>query len=326
MSVSSIPLVSFVVPCYNYGHFLPDCLASIFSQEGNYSYEVIVIDDASTDHTAGVVASFQDPRLRVIRHEKNEGHVRTISQGLRESRGQLVARIDPDDRYRRCFLTETVPLFEKYPEVAFIYGDASLINSEGRLDLERTDCVHNGSDFRGNEFVPLLLRNFVCAPTVIARREAWLETLPVPPDLAFSDWYFNLMIARRHDFYYVDRVLADYRVHSANHHAKVIVNKAEEPSILFLLDRIFKEVETSPELQRRKMSARRRIYAAQYLTLADKYFGNRLPADARRCYWSVLRHSPGHLFSFVLLRRLMATYLDPEKYRDFKRVLGRRSI
>lgn len=323
---SASPLVSFVVPCYNYGRFLPDCLNSIFGQKGNYRFEVIALDDASSDDTPAVLAGFRDERLRIVRHEKNEGHVRTISQGLRESRGQFVARIDPDDRYRTCFLSEAIPVFERDPEVGLVYGDAALIDYQGRIDAERTDTVHRDKPFTGNEFIPLLIRNFVCAPTVIARREAWLETLPVPPDLAFSDWYFNVMIARRYKFHYAGRVLADYRVHAANHHSKVIADKTEEPSIFFLLDRIFAETERSPEMQREKLAARGRVYAAQYLTLANKYFGNGMAADARRCYLQTIRHAPAHLLSFVTWRRIVATYLGPESYNGFKRVLGRRPL
>lgn len=326
MTGSSTPLVSFVLPCYNYGRFLPDCLNSIFGQEGNYPFEVIAIDDASSDNTLEVLAQFDDGRLRVIRQEKNQGHVRTISRGLQEARGQFVARIDPDDRYRPGFLSEAIPVFERDPDVGLVYGDAALINAEGRIDCDRTDSEHGGKDFHGNEFIPLLLKNFVCAPTVIARREAWLETLPVPADLAFSDWYFNLMIARRYKFHFVSRVLADYRVHAANHHSKVITNKTEEPSIFFLLERIFGEVERTPELQRQKLAARRRVYATQYLTMANKYFGNRMAADARRCYHRAIRYAPGHLLSLVIVRRLMATYLSPEKYDGFKSALGRRPL
>lgn len=323
MTKPETPLVSFVVPCYNYGRYLPDCLASIFGQEGNYPFEIIAIDDASGDNTLEVLARFQDPRLRVIQHKKNAGHVKTISQGLKEARGSLVARIDPDDRYRSCFLAEAVPLFERHREVGFVYGDAALIDSEGRLNSERTDRIHKGQAFKGNEFIALLLENFVCAPTVIARRKAWLDTLPVPPDLAFSDWYFNLMIARKHEFCYVNRVLADYRVHGSNHHAKVVINRTEEPSILFLLNRIFSETETRPELERAKQAARRKVYATQYLTLANKYFGSLMPADARRCYLQVIRHAPAALLSPTVMRRLLATYLDQDIYKGLKRALGR---
>src|SRR5438128_3167006 len=98
------PAVSFVVPVYNMEAFVADCLNSIFGQEGNHDYEVIVIDDASTDAGADVVATFDDPRIRLIRHRKNKGAAHTITEGLHAARGKYVARIDPDDRYRPHFL------------------------------------------------------------------------------------------------------------------------------------------------------------------------------------------------------------------------------
>jgi hypothetical protein len=167
------------------------------------------------------------------------------------------------------------------------------------------------------------MENFVCAPTVIARRQAWLDTLPVPPGLAFSDWYFNVMIARRHDFYYVDEVLAEYRVHNANHHSAIVVNGTEEPSIRLLLDRVFSEIETDPDLQRKKEWWRGRVYSSQTLILGDKYFGLGMLSDARRSYLAAIRHSPAHALRITVLRRLLATYLKPTDYRRLKRVCGR---
>lgn len=313
--------VSFIVPCYNYGRFLPDCLDSIFRQEGRHSFEIVAIDDASSDDTPAVLERYADPRLRVIRHPNNQGHVKTISRGLREARGRFVARIDPDDRYRPCFLCETLPRFAAYPEVALVYGDAALIDAEGRITVPHSDRVHAGRDFQGNEFIPLLSDNFVCAPTVIARREAWLEALPVPEDLAFNDWYFNVMIARRHDFYYVSEVLAEYRVHDSNHHGKIVRDRSEEPSILLLLELIFGQTEADPERERAKQRARGQICAAQYLRLANGYFGFAMNRDARRCYLKAIRYAPRNLLSWKILRRLAATGMRRPRYEQLKRTL-----
>src|SRR6266516_262553 len=76
------PLVSFVVPCYNYGQSLADCLRSIFGQEGGYDFEVIVVNDGSTDNTQQILHTFADPRLRVSIHLVNRGHVTTINAGV----------------------------------------------------------------------------------------------------------------------------------------------------------------------------------------------------------------------------------------------------
>src|SRR5262249_51522897 len=157
---------------------------------------------------------------------------------------------------------------------------------------ETSDSVHGGRDFKGNLFLHLLEVNSICAPTAIAKREAWLKALPVPEGLAFNDWYFNIMLARHCEFYFVARVLADYRLHPSNHHAKVVLDKTEETSIFSLLDGIFSEVETSEALEREKRRARRRIYGRHYMTLADKYFGMQMNDDARRCYLAAARYCP----------------------------------
>jgi glycosyltransferase involved in cell wall biosynthesis len=314
----SAPLISFVVPCYNYGRFLPDCLASIFAQEGGYDFEIIAIDDASTDNTSDVLLEFADPRLRAIRHTKNLGHIATVNEGVALARGAFIARIDPDDRYRPHFLATALPKFAEFPEVGLVYGDAALIDDRGEIMVAHSDRTHGGRHHKGNEFIQILTHNIICAPTAIARREAWQRALPIPAGLAFNDWYLNIMMAREWDFYYVDEVMADYRVHASNHHAKIVQDKSEEPSILSLLDRVFRETERSAALERAKRSAKRAIYAAQYLTLADKYFGVHMNSDARRCYLRAIANVPSCAARWDVFRHLTATLIGRTRYEQGK--------
>jgi glycosyltransferase involved in cell wall biosynthesis len=319
------PLVSFVVPCYNYGQYLPDCLRTILGQAGNYDLEVIAIDDCSTDNTAEILASFaQHRRVRVIRHAKNQGHVITVSEGLAAARGRFVARIDPDDRYRLNFLKTLLPRFETSPAVGMVYGDAAVIDKVGKLLTPRCDQVHGGRDFVGNELVRLLEKNYICAPTAIARREAWQRFLPVWEGLAFNDWYFNVLMAREYDFCYVHEVVADYRVHGSNHHSRIVIEKKEESSIFRVLDWVYAHPEKDPALQTAKMKARRRIYAAQYLDQAEKYFGVGYTKDARRCYLRAFRHAPSCVLRPGIARRFLATLTNRRAYDWVKtRVLGK---
>jgi glycosyltransferase involved in cell wall biosynthesis len=319
MSSINQPLVSFVVPCYNYGHFLPDCLNSVFALTGGYDTEIIAIDDCSSDNTREVLAGYSDLRLRVIVHPQNKGHVFTVNEGLKETRGEYVVRVDPDDRYRPNFLTDTLPKFKQHPEVGLVYGDVAMIDAGGKVNCERCDVVHNGGDFKGNELIALLQRNFICAPSVIARREAWMSAWPIPEGLAFNDWYFNIMLARRYEFYYVDKVVAEYRVHGANHHAAIARDRTEEFSIIRLLDRVFSEEEEDKRLEAQKRKHRRSIYAMQYLDFADKYFGFGMNRDARRCYWQAAMKVPTTLFRRAIGRRLVATYMPRSWYDSAKR-------
>jgi glycosyltransferase involved in cell wall biosynthesis len=318
MSETSEPLVSFVIPCYNYARYLPDCVGSILAQDAPYSFEIILIDDASTDETVRVMESFTDPRISIRKHSTNLGHAKTVEEGLRLARGKYVARIDPDDRYRPGFLSLAIEKLERYPEVGAVYGDVAQINQDGKVTVERSDTEHKGQDFKGNELVRLMEKNFICAPSLIARREAWLNALPVPEWLAFNDWYFTLSMARDWEFYYLDEPLADYRVHGENHHAKVVREKTEEPSVFWLLDQIFTSTEKKPQLEAAKQRARRRIYAAQYLDMAEKYFACNYNNDARRCYFSAFRNQPSLLLRPAPLRHFLATLVGRNVYESSK--------
>lgn len=317
------PLVSFVVLSYNYARFIGETIRSILEQQGEHDFEVIVVDDASTDHSHDVIAAFQDARIRYFRHKQNLGHAATVTDGLRAARGAYVARIDSDDRYRPDFLDQVVPILVQKPEVGLVYGDAAIINDEGVITALTTDTQHGGRDFEGSEYIALLEKNFICAPTVIARREAWLAALPVPDGLSFHDWYFTLAIARDWPLYFRSAVLADYRVHASNYHTLIARNRTEECSIMWLLDRHFSEADRDPRQQAAKLAARPRILAAHYLVLALKYFGAGMTADARRCYLSAVRHRPAHLASLAVMRHLLATFIGIATYQRLKGIVKR---
>lgn len=320
--MTAIPLLSVVIPSYNYARYLGDCLTSIFSQQDPPPFEVVLVDDGSTDETPQVLEMHADPRLRVIRHERNRGHIATINEALPLARGAFVARIDPDDRYRPHFMSAVCRILESHPDVGFVYGRAALIDEHGVESGPITAAPHTG-DFKGSEFQRLLERNFVCAPASAGRREAWLEHAPVPEGLAFNDWYFSVLIARRYPFYFLDDVIADYRVHGANHHTRISKDGSEERSIFWLLDRVFGPAEAGFPFAPDREEVMRRVYSAHYLDLAEKYFGFGRNADARRCYLAAIRLRPAYLGEPGIARRFGATVLGRRVYERTKALLGR---
>ena len=321
--MSAAPLVSFVVLSYQPIVVLSaNVFKASWPKKGEIPFEIIVVDDASPDDSAAQIRSFRDSRIHFIHHEKNQGHGPTVRDGLLAARGTLIARIDGDDRYRPDFLEKSVPIFDRYPNVGLVYADTAIINDAGQITDEHGDShrVHQGKDFMGNEFCALLERNFICAPTIIARAEAWKAALPVPEGLAFHDWYFTLHIGRRYDFHYCHEVLADYRVHAGNMHASIARNKTEETSVFWWLDRLYAEKEENPALEKNKRLVRTKVYGAHYRLLATKYFCYRMNADARRCYLQALRFRPSYLLDFSFSRQLAATLLGRDFYDNLKMV------
>src|ERR1700687_2986780 len=94
------PFVSFIFPSFNHGRFLDECLTSIYNQTLKTDFEVIVVNDGSTDETDEIVRGWLGPRLVYVCHPFNQGAAASVSHALTLTRGIYVAQLDADDRYR----------------------------------------------------------------------------------------------------------------------------------------------------------------------------------------------------------------------------------
>ncbi len=117
------PKVSVIIPCFNYERFLPGSVGSALSQDG-VETEVIIVDDASTDHSADIAERYarQDPRVTVIRHGSNVGHIDTFNDGLAAATGEFIVRLDADDLLTPGSLARAVALLDAFPSVGLVYG------------------------------------------------------------------------------------------------------------------------------------------------------------------------------------------------------------
>lgn len=313
-----MPLVSFLVTCHNHANYVGEALRSILGQTAAEDYEIIVIDDASTDASDEAIRAVHDPRIQYIPHKDWKGSTFSINEGLTLAHGTYVARLDADDWHRPYFLSRTIPILERYPEVGLVYGDVAEINERGELVQDpwlgvRSRAVHGGHDFKGDEYLSLILENVVPACCLV-RREALQQLLPIPLHLLFTDWYINLRVARVSELYYVAETLTDYRIHRANWHKAIELNPAYTRTVLWILDELFRE----PDHQPAKSQMRRRAYAGAYLKFADIAFGAAQMPQARSYYLNVIRYQPQYLFDPPLMRHLIATWLGYARYNNIK--------
>lgn len=115
--------VSVVIPCYNYAAFVAGAIHSALTQAG-VTVEVVVVDDCSSDDSAEVVAGIaaRDPRVRLVRHERNQGPVPTFNDGLALAQGDFLVRLDADDLLTPGSLSRAVAVAEAFPSVGLVYG------------------------------------------------------------------------------------------------------------------------------------------------------------------------------------------------------------
>jgi glycosyltransferase involved in cell wall biosynthesis len=309
--------VSFFVQAYNTAAYVGECLESILSQQGAVDFDVLVIDDASTDGTDREIARFKDARLRVIRHERNQGAIATANEGYASVTGTFVVRVDSDDRLRPGFLTRSVPILERHADVGLVYGDIATIDQAGHITSPGGLVQRHGQPAMGNEFFGLLLENYIPAPSTMMRRDALAALLPIPRDLRFLDWYLTTGITEQWNSAYIDDVLAEYRIHNDNMHRAMILDRGGEATSLRVLDALF----GSPVRKAEKQRWRRRVYASCYLTYAEKYFGSGMNRDARRCYWQAGVRRPATLLDARVARHFGAVLFGRRLYDAFKAAL-----
>ena len=117
--------VNVVIPCYRYGHFLRECVASVLDDQPETDVRVLIIDDASDDDSAAVADEIaaSDKRIEVAVHPANRGHIATYNEGLLEwAEGGYSVLLDADDRLTPGALRRAVDFLDAHPRVGFVYG------------------------------------------------------------------------------------------------------------------------------------------------------------------------------------------------------------
>ncbi len=169
--------VDVVVPCYNYAHFLVECVESVLAQS-DVSVRVLIIDDASPDDTASVAAAIvrRDARVQLVRHRSNQGHINTYNEGIRWAKAGAMLILSADDYLLPMALGRAAALLAAHPQVGFVYGQA-IVSGESGLSGAMTPGDARAREspriLTGRDFINLIVaagsENIVPTPTAVVR-------------------------------------------------------------------------------------------------------------------------------------------------------------
>ena len=121
------PKVSLIITTYNRARLLPRAVNSVLSQTYD-DYEIIIVDDCSTDSTPEVIRSFTDSRIHSFRHKVNRGLSATRNTGIANARGEYIAFLDDDDECTPNRLADQVSILDSRPNIGMVYGWVEEIN------------------------------------------------------------------------------------------------------------------------------------------------------------------------------------------------------
>lgn len=214
------PTVSVLMPSFNYARYLPLAIHGVLSQ--TYSdCELIIVDDCSTDGSREIAEDCRrlDDRIVTVFHPTNRGLAATRNTGLAASLGKFIALCDADDIWLPDKLKIQLECFRTRDEIAAVHSDGSIIDVDGCPNGQRFSRLFHRKNQRtsGNLFDELCRRNFICAPSVLLRREAILHAGGFDERLrSLEDWVCWTKVSSKYPFHYIDDVLVEYRMHRAS--------------------------------------------------------------------------------------------------------------
>ena len=252
------PTVSVIVPTFNRARLLGEAIESILRQTFA-DFELIVVDDGSSDDTAALVAAIGDPRLRYI-CQPHRGISSAMNNGIRAARGELVARLDSDDLWRPELLATLVPVLRQAPAVAVAYAKGQAMDASGHILAHQQGSPGR---FPGDAFRSIAFDDCTCNIAIVARRACLEEVGLYDEELAANeDWDLWLRVARRHPFAFVDRVLAHYRWHDGN---LTGIGSPDFGAVLAARTRPLDKLFAEPDLPPAVLALRSSAYANVYL-------------------------------------------------------------
>jgi glycosyl transferase family 2 len=209
------PLVSCIIPAYNYANYLPAAIDSALAQDYPADrLEIIVVDDGSTDDTPAVLAAYEG-RVRTIRQE-NGGLNAATTTGLEAATGQLLTFLDADDFWRPDRTRLLVDALRAAPAAGIAYGDMEVIDADGATMAPSFRWAAGLQSPSGRVFEPLFIGNFISAGAMMVRAELASSFQPIPSFAAYQDWWIATQVARVADVVAIPQPVNVYRYHGAN--------------------------------------------------------------------------------------------------------------
>lgn len=138
-------MISVIIPLYNKVHTIARTLETVFQQTYT-DYEIVIVDDGSTDGSADVVRSIDDSRIRLI-SQANAGVSAARNRGIEEAQGEFVAFLDADDEWKPDYLETMMQLVEKYPQCDVFATNYELQNCMGKV----SSTIIRRLPFEGND-------------------------------------------------------------------------------------------------------------------------------------------------------------------------------
>ena len=209
MSVPSEEKVSVIIPTYNRETTIARAIRSVIDQTWP-NFEIIVVDDCSTDHTREIVEGIGDDRIRYIYLEQNGGASRARNTGIRHAECEYIAFLDSDDEWLPEKLEKQMHEMLRMPEQVGVVYCRMWARQEGRDPIVCPPLSMGRERLAGNLLAELVEDNLIGTPAILARKKCLEQVGGFDERLrCLEDWDMVCRIAEQWEIGFVDEVLAE---------------------------------------------------------------------------------------------------------------------
>jgi glycosyltransferase involved in cell wall biosynthesis len=322
MEINKKPVVSVIIPTYNRAHYISEAIQSVLGQSYQ-EFEIIVIDDGSTDNTREVMDSLKDPRLKYF-FQENQGVCVARNNGINVSNGEYIYFLDSDDILLENALEKQVQVLDRHPDVALSHGRAYPMDERGHvfdLNKNKPKNIRPGV-YQGIKEISNFLRygNYFNPTLTIVRRSSIIDVGLFDPAFSSGSEDFELWVrlAKKYAVSYIVDPVAKCRVHSSSMSASRDLDEIEKSH-----HRIFESVFNDVALGSLFSSQRSKTYFYLHLRLASYAFGGGKMKISRNYLFKALKIHP-HAFIeslfFPWLYLFVKTWIPIPVLRALRRI------
>ena len=272
LPAGDVPAISVVIPCYNLGRYLCEAIDSVLAQTLQ-SFEIIVVDDGSTDdYTRTLLRRLERPRTRII-HQDNAGVGAARNRGIREARGDYICCLDADDRFQPSYFAQALPVLTSQADVALV--------TSNYLSFDDVDHVVEHHSCK----LPEILMDSCAMQASLFKRSAWervggyCETFSVT---GIEDWDLWLRMLRAgYRAAVVPEVLFEYRVRPQSMSATML----RPENVSRMLDELVERNRRAYEAHVKDVYVRSRVEAYALRAWSETTFRALQRTQAQRDLW-----------------------------------------
>ncbi len=224
--------VSVIVPSFNYAELISQALDSIISQTYK-NWEIIVVDDNSTDNSVDVINNYikryPEKIKLIVKNKEDKGLGSSYDIGVKASSGEYIAFLEADDIWLKDNLEKRMKVFANYKEVVCVFGNAKIFGEERAVKNREKDVIFHFKGINLPKQSPFLFGNLIKKKILVRTFSATVVRKDALKDIEFSnnfyiwfDWWFHTQLSSKGKYFYIPEKNTLWRVHGDNYTSRFL--------------------------------------------------------------------------------------------------------